>query len=198
MDKLLFNENTSPSAARLNSSHSESKFSTINRDAKSPAVTSSSVDKKSDTVELQPASFSRQLRVLAWKSILITRRNFIHFLFEIILSFLFVFMLIVVRYFVERIFYEEQASSAYNVVDFFYKYIGQDTIVFYPDTPVVKNVINRALKFLKSQKYWLSIHSNFKLVTQILKFIVNYSYALKLLEEMSRTRGVLIRRPWTT
>jgi hypothetical protein len=155
MDKFPLNGNISGSATRVNSSRigSESKFSTTNKSL------NSSSEKKTEVNELQPATFGRQLRVLAWKSILITRRNFIHFLFEVVLSFMFVFMLIVVRYFVEKVYYEEQASSAYNVVDFFYKYIGQDTIVFYPDTPVVNNIINRALKFLKSQKYWLTINS---------------------------------------
>ena len=109
--------------------------------------------------KFKSACFWRQLGILMWKNLLIIKRSYLQFILEITMSIFFIFMLLIVRYFVERIFYQEQSNSAYNVIDFFYKYVGQDTIIFYPDTPVVKNILNRAFLFLKSQKYWLSLNS---------------------------------------
>jgi hypothetical protein len=174
MDKFLFSggrSNSVGSAAHLNSGITSGMLSGIQSAGGSRAASSARDSSKRSAEQLQktallklePASFVRQLRVLSWKSMLVIRRNITQFIFEIVLSFLFVFMLIVVRNFVERIYYEEQATSAYNVVDFFYKYIGQDTIVFFPDTPLVKNIVYRALKFLKSQKYWLNINCKLNL-----------------------------------
>jgi hypothetical protein len=109
--------------------------------------------------DLKPSSgFWPQLKTLLWKNLLLIRRNYIQFSIEISLSLFFVFSLLIVRNFVERIFYAELPNSIYNVVDFFYKYIGTDTIMFYPDTPVVRNIIDRAVRFIKAQKYWLTLH----------------------------------------
>lgn len=152
MNKFIFDE---PRLTRSNYAASDLTSSTLNTSY------SSHSNRNNKSKHGTSAGFFRQLGVLMLKNLLIIRSSFIQFTFEIVLSISFILMLLVVRNFVERILVHEQPNSAYNVIDFFYKYIGQDTIMFYPDTPVVRNIISRAFLFIKTQKYWLSLFSKF-------------------------------------
>lgn len=109
---------------------------------------------------MRKSNFLTQLSVLTVKNLLLIKQNLVGTFFELLLSILFVFLLLIIRNYIEIVKYPTQSYSAYTVLDFFYKYAGQDFIYFYPNTPIVKDVITRAVRFIKSQKYWLNVSGN--------------------------------------
>ncbi|CAF0946948.1 unnamed protein product [Brachionus calyciflorus] len=99
----------------------------------------------------------KQFIILSWKNLLIIKRKPLETLFEILMSLFFISLILVLRNYVEILFYQSTSNSAYSVIDFFYKTASQDLVLFYPNTPIIKNIVNRAFRIIKSQKYWLSL-----------------------------------------
>ncbi|RNA01714.1 ATP-binding cassette sub-family A member 3 [Brachionus plicatilis] len=99
----------------------------------------------------------RQLLILIWKNILIIKRNPFGPLIEILLSIFFISFIIILRFYVEIIYFPPISNPIYNIIDFFYKTASQDLILFYPNIPLVQNIVERAFRVIKSQKYWLNL-----------------------------------------
>nr|QNH67862.1 ATP-binding cassette transporter subfamily A member 3-like protein X3 [Brachionus rotundiformis] len=101
----------------------------------------------------------RQFLILTWKNFLILKRKPFGPLVEILLSFFFLSFILILRNYVEIIYFPPNSNPTYNIIDFFYKTASQDLVLFYPDTPVIQNVVYRAFRVIKSQKYWLNLSS---------------------------------------
>lgn len=104
-------------------------------------------------------SLFNQFIILTWKNILIIKRNPIGPFVEIFLSLIFISFILILRNFVEIIFYSPISNPTYDIIDFFHKTASQDLILFYPNTPLVQNIVFRAFRVIRSQKFWLHLSS---------------------------------------
>nr|UOU03316.1 ATP-binding cassette subfamily A3-like 3 [Brachionus rubens] len=102
-------------------------------------------------------STTNQFLVLNWKNLLLIRRRPIGTILEILLALFFVFLILIIRNYVEIVYFPPLKNPGYNVIDFFFKTASQDLVLFYPNTPVIRNIVSRAFRIIKSQKYWLNL-----------------------------------------
>ena len=116
----------------------------------------------SPPTNLQVAGFFRQLQILLWKNSLLFQRNVLGTLCEILLSVGFIAILLLIRYIVESVQYKDQANPFYNVIDYFQNFAGHYIILYYPDSPVVKQIIQNAYFLIKTRKPWLNATSRFR------------------------------------
>lgn len=107
--------------------------------------------------EIQLASTTNwfdQFRILTWKNFTLLKRRVIGFAFEVLLSVFIICMLLVSRHFVENIQFPQQKNPTYNVIDYYFNNYQEDLVLYYPDSAVARNVVERAFRFIKSEKWW--------------------------------------------
>lgn len=104
-------------------------------------------------------SLFNQFLILTWKNILIIKRNPTGPIVEFFLSLFFISFILILRNYVEIIFYSPISNPTYDIIDFFHKTASQDLILFYPNTSLVQNIVFRAFRVIKSQKFWLHLTS---------------------------------------
>ena len=68
---------------------------------------------------LKVSGFFSQLSILLWKNLILIKRKKFSTIFEVLLSIAFISMLLITRYFVERVYIPEQKNPVYNVIDYF-------------------------------------------------------------------------------
>lgn len=104
----------------------------------------------------------QQFSILTWKNSILVRRNLVGIFFELILSIFIISMLLVTRHFIENIKYAQQQNPTYNVIDFYYNNFDENLVLFYPpDSPLVQNIVSRAFRFIKSEKWWYNSISDY-------------------------------------
>lgn len=103
-----------------------------------------------------------QFKILAWKNVLIAIRNPLGPLIEILLSILFISFILILRTYVEILYFPPTSNPTYDIIDYFHKTASQDLILFYPNTPLIQNIVNRAFRVIISQKFWLNLSSKFQ------------------------------------
>lgn len=99
----------------------------------------------------------KQFMLLNWKNLILLKRNYFQTLFELTLSVFFVFTLLIIRHIVENIYVQAQPNTAYNIIDYFFVYAGHDLVLFYPNTPIVEQIVTHAYDILRARKNWIPL-----------------------------------------
>nr|UOU03314.1 ATP-binding cassette subfamily A3-like 1 [Brachionus rubens] len=99
---------------------------------------------------VQIAGLLTQIKILMWKLLITLRRNIIGSMLEILSPYIFVSILIVIRYFIERIKFKTFSYVPTNVLELHPMTVQQkrNLILFYPNNEVVRNLVNNAAKLL--------------------------------------------------
>lgn len=105
------------------------------------------------------AGFKDQLLILLWKTCVIIKRKKFATVLEIFLGIFFISMLLIIRYFVEKVFIPDQLSPIYNVIDYFQVQSGKNLVLYSPDTPLIKRIVTNAFDIIKLRKNWLNFSS---------------------------------------
>nr|QUF59430.1 ATP-binding cassette transporter Abca3-like2 [Brachionus angularis] len=99
--------------------------------------------------------FFRQTLILLWKNGILFKRNVSGTLVEILVSLLFVFILIFLRFFVDSTKYNEQSfvsNPIRNVLDAVNVTTKRSLILYYPNNSFVQEIVTNAYYFIKKQK----------------------------------------------
>lgn len=110
----------------------------------------------SDIPPKQIAGFFKQIAILIWKNSILIRRKKLSTLLELVLAIFFISMLLIIRYFVEKVAIPDQSNPIYNVMDYFQTFSGKNFILFYPNNPLIERIILNAYDFIRLRKPWLN------------------------------------------
>ena len=105
------------------------------------------------------AGFLKQVSILAWKNCILVRRKKYSTILEILLSLWFVSMLLIIRYFVEKVPIPDQLNPMYNVMDYFQVFKEKNLILYYPDNPLIERIVMNTYDFIRTRKPWLNATS---------------------------------------
>ena len=95
----------------------------------------------------------RQTLLLFWKNSILFRRNISGTIAEILVAFLFVIILLFLRYFIDTPHYNDQINTSFsnpvlNVIEFINRTSGRPNIMYYPDNKFVKQIVERAYELI--------------------------------------------------
>lgn len=108
------------------------------------------------------AGFKDQLSILLWKDYLLVVRKKFSTVLEIFLALFFVSTILIIRYFVEKVYVPDQINPIYNVIDYFQVQSCKNLVLFSPDTPFIRNIVTNAFDLIKLRKNWLNFTSLFE------------------------------------
>lgn len=109
-------------------------------------------------------SLPYQIFILLWKNGILFRRNIFGTLLEVFCPLLFLSILLIMRYFIEKIKYYDQYNFSRSIFDVFIEppqvsltalsQIEEDRsnrnlIFYYPDTEFIRNIVTNAAKLLQ-------------------------------------------------
>lgn len=112
--------------------------------------------KETEQTPVKLAGFFRQLKILLWKNSLLFQRKKLATLSEILLALSFISMLLIIRYFVEKVYIPDQTNPVYNAIDYFQVISGKNLILFYPNNPFIERIVSNAYEIIKARKNWLN------------------------------------------
>ena len=98
----------------------------------------------------QVAGFVKQIRLLAWKNLLLSIRNIGAFILEILAPILVIGILVLIRYFASVFSYPAQSNSLANVFDLFSPTTDSPIILYYPNNNFVRNIVTNAVSIIQS------------------------------------------------
>ena len=103
--------------------------------------------------------FLKQFLILNLKNAILLKRNLTGTIFELSLSIFFIFTLLIIRNIVERAYVPEQKNPSYFLIDYFQALAGHNLILFYPNNPLIEQIVRNAYSIIKARKYWLTLSS---------------------------------------
>ena len=176
--KLNSRNGTRNSIPTINSTQSNTKDSlisskqSINRRNSSLTV---SDNKTIDTASLQKkqliskdreiAGFWKQLRILTWKNLVLSKRNACGLLTEILAPLFIIIILIVIRYFIDATQNYDQANGLYNVFDLFpiTNTSNATLLLYYPNNSFIQGIVNNSVTLIKMRKPFFNVNCKYKL-----------------------------------
>ena len=106
----------------------------------------------------------RQTQIILWKNLLLTRRNVVGTVFEILLSILFMAILLLMLYFPTISFYNDNSSRPQDVIDqfnpYFMNYKLTGNFLYHPNTPLARDLTYRALKMINGSYGQISVNGD--------------------------------------
>jgi hypothetical protein len=96
------------------------------------------------------AGFFQQMKLLAWKNLLITIRNLGVFFLEILAPILVIGSLILIRYCTSVHSYPTQSNSLNNVFNLYSPTIISPIVLYYPDNPLILSIVTDAISIIQS------------------------------------------------
>ena len=118
-----------------------------------------------------------QVLILSKKNFLLARRNVVGTLGELLVAFLFILILVIIRYVNDAERYEDQANilgngsfaTNANQINFVVKNINVSTnftpiVYYYPDEPFVRHLMSGALKIIEKQQPLFNATCKFKIL----------------------------------
>ena len=109
------------------------------------------------------AGIWKQFSILTWKNLILSRRNACGLVTEILCPLIVILILIVIRYFVDVTQYEDQANASNNVLDLLpitpNSTSNASLLLYYPNTPIVYNIITNAVSLIKLRKPYFNASS---------------------------------------
>ncbi len=109
------------------------------------------------TKPLEIASVPRQILILLWKNAILFRRNLFSTFLEIFCPLLLLSILLIMRFFIEKINYTDQNNLPHTVLNFVSEVfqlslksqftinrINRNLIVYYPNTTIIEGLVSRA------------------------------------------------------
>lgn len=108
---------------------------------------------------LKIANLPKQVLILMGKNFIMFRRNLIGTIVEIICPILFLLILFIMRYFVEKIIYPQQYNMPrYYQTLFFPQQNSQirNLVLYYPNTEFIQNLVNKTVQTIVDYNYEFS------------------------------------------
>ena len=105
------------------------------------------------------ASTWKQLGILTWKNLVLSKRNLCGLLTEIICPIFIMALLLLIRYFVTAVSISDQQNRAANVLDLFPLSNGTILVYYYPNSIFIQNTVTQAFSLIKSRKPFLNATS---------------------------------------
>ena len=90
------------------------------------------------------AGFFKQLGILFWKNWILFKRNKLGTFGEIMMAFIFVFIILLLRYFVESQMYNNQNINAIPVLDGVKTSDNKTFILYYPNNDFIRDIVTNA------------------------------------------------------
>ena len=152
---------------KLNITYTESSKDNIKvTNSSSPVVRKEK--KQSTQANRKVAGFWKQLGILTWKNLALSRRNICGLLTEILCPLFIIVLLIIIRYFVTVTAVSDQNNRVTNVLDALpiTNNTNATLLLYYPNTTFIKNIISNAALLIKTRKPFFN---------PIRKFIFNNS-----------------------
>lgn len=139
---------------------------------------------------LKIANLPTQVLILMGKNFIMFRRNIIATIVEIICPILFLLILFIMRYFVEKIVYPEQFNQARSYLAFFYPPQNsqiRNQVLYYPNTDFIQDLINKTVQTLVDFNYEFTPTRNFSRLNLIhIKFLSKHSLFINLFSDWSK------------
>ena len=109
-----------------------------------------------DRKPLKIANLFKQVLILMGKNFIMFRRNLVATLVEIICPILFLLILFIMRYFVEKIMYPQQYNMARSYRSLILSPFStskqpkqsRNLVLFYPNTSFIQDLVNKTVQFL--------------------------------------------------
>jgi hypothetical protein len=100
------------------------------------------------------AGFWRQLWILTWKNLILSKRNICGLISEILCPLFIVALLIIIRYYVTATQSYDQINALYNVLDIMpvTNTTNTTTILYYPNSSAIELIMNYSIQLLNSRK----------------------------------------------
>ncbi len=106
------------------------------------------VEKKK--IEKKIVGFGGQLRILLWKNLILSKRNTCGLISEVILPIALIIFLILMRYLVDVIHFNDQINRALNVVEQVPANTSRTVVMFYPNNSFIENIVVNAVDLMQS------------------------------------------------
>ena len=120
----------------------------------------------------------RQTLILFWKNSLLFRRNISGTIAEILVAFIFVLILLLLRYFIDTPHYQDQTNTnlsnpVLNVASFVNDTSGRYNILYYPNNDFISDIMNRAKELIiqANPKYVAACKLKSMLITRVVIWI---------------------------
>ena len=117
-------------------------------------------------IRYEIAGFCRQIYILLWKNLKLTSRNIASTLIEIFGPLVFLAAIIVVRYYVDKISYNDQENYLLDIFESMPIYIRRTRLVYYPPNTFIRAVIENAVAYIQLRQPFFNPRSkkliNFK------------------------------------
>ena len=115
-----------------------------------------------DRKPLKIANLAKQVLILIGKNFIMFRRNLVSTLVEIICPILFLLILFIMRYFVEKIMYPQQYNMGRNYKSLILQSAQQtfmqqkqprNLVLFYPNTSFIQDLVNKTVQSLAEYNF---------------------------------------------
>ena len=115
-----------------------------------------------DRKPLKIANLAKQVLILMGKNFIMFRRNLVATLVEIICPILFLLILFIMRYFVEKIMYPQQYNMGRNYKSLILQSAQQtfmqqkqprNLVLFYPNTSFIQDLVNKTVQSLAEYNF---------------------------------------------
>ena len=120
----------------------------------------------------------RQTLILFWKNSLLFRRNISGTIAEILVAFIFVLILLLLRYFIDTPHYQDQTNTnlsnpVLNVASFVNDTSGRYNILYYPNNDFISDIMKRAKDLIiqANPKYVAACKLKSMLITRVVIWI---------------------------
>lgn len=94
----------------------------------------------------------KQIWLLLWKNGILFRRNKSGLIAEILVALLFVFILIVLRFFVDVIKFSDQSNVPLSVLASVNTTTNRTIIMYYPNNAFIKGIVDNAITFIRASQ----------------------------------------------
>ena len=103
-----------------------------------------------DKQEYRIARFPKQILILVWKNLLLSRRNLFGTVLEMLCPYLFISFMLVIRSFMERIRLTSQFNMPTSVLDVRLGSFNQtrNLILYFPNTNFVRRLVDNAVNLI--------------------------------------------------
>ena len=109
------------------------------------------------------AGFRQQFLILSWKNLILSKRSLCGLITEIVVPILTVFILLVLRYFVDATQYTDQSNAPYNVLDLFpitTNTSNTTMLLYYPNNVFIRGIVNQTVSLIKLRKPFFNVTCN--------------------------------------
>jgi hypothetical protein len=109
----------------------------------------------SDPPTRKVVGFFRQIVILLWKNSILFRRNISGTLAEILAAFIFLFILLLIRFFADSTKINDQSyikNPTFNLLSIINATTNRELIMYYPNNSFVEELVTNAYQLIKSRK----------------------------------------------